>query len=149
MSFQEKRSITYIFTFIIVYAFYYFFVIGSPETWGLADIDNVYTRWGIIFATLLPVQIIVSIPIHIIFHIVNKIATNEDEPGFVDEFDKMIELKTSRISLMVFFFGFYISMIALAFGMDSNSMFFMLFITMLMTGLTVESAQIYYYRRGV
>nr|WP_240343920.1 hypothetical protein [Paenibacillus sp. SYP-B3998] len=62
---------------------------------------------------LLPVSIVAKVIIHIVVVIFNKIATNEDQPSFEDEFDKIIELKADRISLYVFFLRFILSMVPL------------------------------------
>ena len=51
-----------------------------------------------------------QIIIHIIFAIINKMVTNEDMPTTDDERDKLIELKSTRISHWIFTIGFMLAM---------------------------------------
>ena len=51
-----------------------------------------------------------QIIIHIIFAIINKMVTNEDMPTTDDERDKLIELKSIRISHWIFTIGFMLAM---------------------------------------
>ena len=59
---------------------------------------------------MIPIAIVAQIIIHIIFAIINKMVTNEDMPTTDDERDKLIELKSTRISHWIFTIGFMLAM---------------------------------------
>lgn len=59
---------------------------------------------------MIPIAIVAQIIIHIIFAIINKMVTNEDMPTTDDERDKLIELKSIRISHWIFTIGFMLAM---------------------------------------
>jgi hypothetical protein len=90
-----------------------------------------------------------QIVIHIVFHIINKIVTNEDIITICDERDKLIDLKALRISHWIFTMGFLLSMIALAIGMPPYVMFLTLIASGFISGIVSEIAKIYFYRKGV
>ncbi|MNW46180.1 hypothetical protein D3C74_234610 [compost metagenome] len=94
-------------------------------------------------------SIVAKVIIHIVFVIFNKIATNEDEPSFEDEFDKIIELKADRISLYVFFLGFILSMVPLVTDLPTYLTFLGLIFFGFLSDLLGRIAQLYFYRKGV
>ena len=148
MFFQEKRNIVSIISTILITAVYYLYVyynyiIEDPEI-----INNV-KFWATVIIVMIPVQIIFKIIIHIIFTIVNKIATNEDEPPFSDELDKLIELKSLRNAFIVFMAGFALSMASQLIDMGISTMFITLLSALLLSEITGDCTQIYYYRRGL
>jgi hypothetical protein len=71
---------------------------------------------GKVIFVAIPVSIVALIIIHIIYAIINKIVTNEDIPTIDDERDRIIELKSIRISHWIFTTGFICAMGVLAFG---------------------------------
>jgi nucleoside recognition membrane protein YjiH len=74
------------------------------------EIINSFKFWGKAFVILIPIAIVAQIIIHIIFAIINKMVTNEDMPTTDDERDKLIELKSIRISHWIFTIGFMLAM---------------------------------------
>ena len=112
-------------------------------------IFNDFQFWGKSFLWLIPIGIGVQIVIHILFAIGNRIVTQEDMPDITDERDKLIELKSIRISHWIFVFGFMLSMGSLAFGMKPYVMFITLLSSGFLASLTAEVAKIIYYRKGV
>jgi hypothetical protein len=95
------------------------------------------------------VSIAAKVIIHIVFSIINTIATNEKEPSFTDELDKVIGLKATRNSHYVFMIGFLLSMVPLIMDMPP----YVMFITLIAAGFVSEVVgtvtQLYLYRRGV
>ena len=148
MQYQEKRSYAYLFNTILVYGLFYGIVINTDNPIGYLNTETITEFWGMVLISIVPVYIVVSIFIHIIFNIINKMATNEDEPGFSDELDNIIHLKTSQTGLFTFFIGFMIAMGFVAFDNHIEMMFQCLYWTLFTTGIVTESTQIFYYRRG-
>lgn len=147
MGHQEKQSIVSIIGSVLIIGFYSLYVYrhyiqADPE------LLNNYQFWGKSFLYLIPIAIVLQIVIHIVFAIANRIITNEDMPGFTDERDKLIELKSIRISHWIFIFGFMLSMGSLAMGMKPFVMFLTLVSSGFMASLASEVAKIIYYRKG-
>ena len=98
---------------------------------------------------LIPVAIIAQIVIHILFAIINKIVTDEDISDKDDERDKLIELKSLRVSYWVFIIGFMSAMGAVALGMELWVMFVTLIVSGFLSDLISSVVKIWYYRKGV
>jgi hypothetical protein len=111
-------------------------------------IINDFSFWGKAFLILIPVTIAAQIIIHIIFYIINKIVTDEDVVDLTDERDKLIELKTIRISHWVFICGFVMAMGSQALKMEPWVMFIILIFSGFSASIISEIAKIFFYRRG-
>ncbi len=144
---KEKQILASLFTSVLILGFYSFFVYENYIS-GNPEIINDFKFWGTAFLILIPISIVAQIIIHIIFHIINKMVTNEDIPDFEDERDKLIELRSIRISHWIFTAGFLIAMGSQAFGMQPWVMFVLLIASGFSAGTISEIAKFYYYRRG-
>jgi hypothetical protein len=147
MGHQEKQSIVSIIGSVLVIGFYSMYVYNNYIA-GNPEILNDFTFWGKSFLYLIPVGIVVNIVIHIVFAIANRIVTQEDMPCFTDERDKIIELKSIRISHWIFILGFMLAMGSLAFGMKPYVMFLALISSGFLASIAEEVAKIIYYRKG-
>jgi hypothetical protein len=147
MGHQEKQSIVSVIGSVLVIGFYSLYVYRN---YIQADLEllNDFQFWGKSFLLLIPVAIVVQIVIHIIFAIANRIITQEDIPDITDERDKLIELKSIRISHWIFIFGFMLAMGSLAMGMKPYIMFLTLISSGFLASLASEVAKIIYYRKG-
>ena len=148
MSFQEKQSILSLFNGIIILGIYSIYVyqkylLATPE------IINDFKFWGKIFIILIPIVIVVQIVMHILFYIGNTIVTRESPPEKQDEMDKLIELKSMRLSHWIFILGFFLAMGSQALGMANWVMFVCLIGFGFAAGLASDMAKIYFYRKGV
>ncbi len=148
MGHHEKQSIVSIIGSLLVIGFYSLYVYRN---YIQADMEllNDFQFWGKSFLYLIPVAIVVQIVIHILFAIANRIITQEDLPDITDERDKLIELKSIRISHWIFVLGFTLAMGSLAMGMKPYVMFLTLISSGFVASLASEVAKIIYYRRGV
>lgn len=148
MGHHEKQSIVSIIGSVLVIGFYSLYVYRN---YIQADMEllNDFQFWGKSFLYLIPVAIVVQIVIQILFAIGNRIITQEDIPDITDERDKLIELKSIRISHWIFVLGFMLAMGSLAMGMKPYVMFLTLISSGFVASLTSEVAKIIYYRRGV
>ncbi len=145
---KERMIIVSLISSILIlgsYSLYVYqkYIAGNP------DIINDFRFWGKAFLYLIPVSIVIQIIIHIVFAIINKIATNEDIPSVTDEMDRLIELKAIRISHWTFIIGFVLAMGAMAIGMQPYMMFILLISSGFVAGMASDAAKIYFYRKGV
>ncbi len=148
MSYQEKQNIVNIFSELLITTIYAL-IIYQKQLAGDIDLTNNFSLWGVIFLIFIGTSIVARIIIQIIFHIINVIATRNEDIPVEDERDKLIKLKSTRNSHYVFSGGFVLSIMAIAIGMP----IYWLFITFIISGLLSEiidnGSQIYYYRKGV
>ena len=144
---QEKRSIVSVFSTILIFAVYSIYIYLTYMD-GNLNLSSDFSFWGSVFLVLIPVMIVAKIIIHIAFNVINKIATNEDEPSITDELDKLIELKSTRNSYYSFMLGMLLSMTTLVMGMPPMAMFIAIIFSMMGSCLINDISQLYFYRRG-
>ena len=148
MSYQEKQNIVNIFSGLLIAAIYSG-VVYQRHLQGRFDLTEDFRTWGIIFLIFMGVSIVARIIIYIIFHIVNAIATREEEIPVSDERDKLIKLKSTRNSYYTFSFGIMTSIFFLALGMPVYGIFIAFVLCLLISELVDNGSQIYYYRKGI
>ena len=148
MSYQEKQNIVNIFSGLLITAIYALIVFQRHQE-GRFDLTEDFSTWGIIFLIFMGVSVVARIIIYIIFHIINAIATREEEMPVTDERDKLITLKATRNSYYAFSGGFVLSVISLAIGMPVYGIFIAFVGFGLIAEIVDNSSQIYYYRKGI
>jgi len=152
MSYQERRSLVSIATTLIVSAIYLSYMLGRFPG-GDASTEDLLRYWGAVILISIPVLILVTIFVTILFVILNTIATREGEPKITDERDKLIELKSSRNGLYVFTVGFMLAMMPLLINLPVSTMLSAMFLTLygagMLSSLVSDLSQFLYYRRGV
>jgi hypothetical protein len=144
---REKQILVSLITSVVILAVYSLYVYNRYIA-GNPEIINDFRFWGKAFLVLIPVSIVAQIVIHILFAIANKIVTDEDIPSISDERDKLIELRTIRISHWLFLAGFLLAMGSQAIGMQPWVMFITLILSGFIASVVAEIARIYYYRKG-
>lgn len=147
MEFQEKKTIVNVISGWAILIIYGMYLHNNYYERMYSDpIDLKF--WASAFLILIPVSIGARILTHILFGIVNKMATDEDPDFDEDERDKMIELKSDRVSHVLFFLGMFIGMGAVV--MDYPQYY--LFVIMAIGGSIAETISgaraLYLYRRG-
>ena len=147
MGHHEKQSIVSIIGSVLVIGFYSLYVYRNYIQADMGLLND-FQFWGKSFLYLIPVAIVVQIVIQILFAIGNRIITQEDLPDITDERDKLIELKSIRISHWIFTVGFMLAMGSLAMGMKPYVMFLTLISSGFVASLASEVAKIIWYRRG-
>lgn len=148
MSYQEKKAIVELCSAILIFGLYSLYVFLNYHDQITADPNN-YKFWGKAFLILIPVSIIAHIIIYIVFAIIIKITTGEDMPNFMDELDKLIELKATRNSYWTFILGFFLAMTSQVMGMEPWVMFLVLIFSGFIASIVTECTKLYLYRRGV
>ncbi len=144
---KEKQILVTIITLILIFGGYAFYVYQKYIEPDFTIVNN-FQFWGKAFLILIPVTIVSQIIIHIVFAIITKIVTNEDLPTKTDERDKLIELKSIRISHWIFTAGFLLSMVTLVLNMQPYVMFITLIASGFISGIVSEIVKLYYYRKG-
>lgn len=148
MSIQEKKNMVSLISSFLIFGLYSLYVIQNAP-FGALDQGSPYRFWGSFILILIPVAIVAKIVISIVFSILHRIATKEEEPTFADELDKLIGLKASRNSYYTFVLGFVLAMGSLAAGMAPGTMFVILVASGFLAEVTDYVSQLYYYRKGV
>lgn len=147
MTYYSRKAIVSIITSIIIFIFLYIGIIQRIQA-SVIEPDAVLKLWGTFYLKLLAVQIVAKIIIMIIFNIINRITTNEREPSFTDERDRLIELKAVRNFSFVFCFGFFLAMSVLAINQPISIMFNILALDIVVSGVVLDISYIVYYERG-
>lgn len=145
---REKQIIVTLCTTILILGLYSLYVYNKYIAVDPGIINN-FKFWGKAFIILIPVAIVAQIIIHIVFAIINKMVTNEDIPTIDDERDKIIELKSTRISHWIFILGFMLAMGSQAIDMKPWVMFVTLISSGFVSSIVSEIARFYFYRKGV
>jgi uncharacterized membrane protein len=148
MTYQEKQNIVNIFSGLLITPIYGIMVY-QRHLQGRFDLTEDYRTWGVIFLIFMGISIVARIIIYIIFHIINAIATREEEVPVEDERDKLVKLKSTRNSYYAFSGGFVLSVISLALGMPVYGIFIAFVGFGLIAEIIENSSQIYYYRKGI
>ena len=162
MSYQEKKNIVSIVSGALLLGAYCIYAFGGA---GVSNLDNL-AFWGKTMLVFLGIGIAASIVIQIVFHILLSISVavkrkiNDEscddkeiektiEREMVeDERDKLIDLKSGRISYIVFGVGFVAGLVAIAFGSSAVMLLNVLFLSALTGGIAESVAQLIFYRRG-
>ncbi len=148
MSFQERRAIANIISTLLATGLYAAYMLPRlPE--GDPYAPAVFHFWGSFFLLLIPVTVVTRILVTILFMIVNTLATRVEEPDIMDERDKLVELKATRIGFYIFSLGFVVAMIALVAEQPPSAMFIILIVAGVLSEMCGELLQVYFYRRGV
>ncbi|MCL6603541.1 MAG: hypothetical protein K6T94_11750 [Paenibacillus sp.] len=148
MSYQEKKNIVSLMGSLFIFGMYCLYVFQKQSV-GSIDSTDTFRFWGAFILILIPVSIVAKIIITIVFNIIYRLTTNEIEPSFYDELDKLIELKATRNSYYVFILGFLLSMGSLVLEMQPSAMFIILIASGLVSEMVGGITQLYHYRRGV
>ena len=148
MTYQEKRSIVNIISTLLISSIYYWYVFQT-FTEETMNSEEILRFWGTTIFIYIPVTLGAKIIIHIVFAIVNSIATKEKMPYITDERAKLIELKSTRNAYYMFVFVYIITMGGLAFGMSLNVMFIILICSGIVSDIFENMSQIHFHRKGV
>ena len=148
MSYQERKSIVNIFSGLLITTIYGL-IIYQRHMEGRFDLTTDFQSWGVLFLIFIGVSIVSRIIIYIIFHILNAIATREQDVPVTDERDKLIQLKSTRNSYLTFSLGFMLGIAGLAFGLPVWGIFLVFVGSGLLAEIVENSSQIHYYRKGL
>lgn len=147
MSYQEKRSLMYLISTLLIIVVYCIYVFQLNPDKSLNETTD-FKFYGITILLIAPAMIVVNIIAHIVFNIINVIATNKKIPAISDELDQLVELRANRNAYTVFMIGFLLSMATLALEMPPYIMFNTLVGALFAASITWSSSHLYFYRKG-
>jgi hypothetical protein len=148
MSYQEIKNYVSLISTVFIFGGYcsYVFLNNRDEIWhSTASLSF----WAAVVLILIPVSIAAKIVVTILFIIIYRAVTKEQEPSFADELDKLIELKASRISYFVFVAGFLLGMCGLALEWPLSLAFVMMICFGFLAEMADGATQLYLYRKGI
>ena len=165
MSYKVKRTIVSIATSVVLMAAYCIYAFGKVNSGTVAMDDLKF--WATAILVFIGIGIVAMIVIQIVFHILLSIALavkeqvqtgkcNDKEiektlelDMVEDEMDKLIGLKSMRISFVIVGIGFATALVSLVLNFSPavmlNIMFASFYIGSLIEGIT----QLHYYKAGV
>ena len=149
MSQQERRVGVSLITTLIMFGVFGFYMLDLYQD-GALDGPDGYRLIGKSFFILVGGGIVVSIVVHILFTIIHAIVTKDYEPMMNDERDKLFDLKSMQIILLVFSFGFLVSMGVLALDVLAPALVFLLIIFfMFIANVIGDLVKLFLYRGGI
>ncbi len=161
MSYQEKRTLTSMFSGVVVLVAYSLYAFGKYQK-GLVEASDL-KFWAGTMLIFIGIGIVASIIIMILFHILYAVALavkqrNPDEKVInqaiessmvEDEMDKLIGLKALRIGFILAGIGFVGALVSLLFEQPPMVMLNVLFFSFSLGSLFEGGLSLYYYRKGV
>ena len=165
MSYQEKRTMVSVCVGALLLAAYGIWAVGKIQS-GLHTPDDL-KFWAGAMLIFIGIGVAASIVTQIVFHILlsvgiavkrhmrdGKVDDREVEKEIKqemveDEMDKLIALKSMRISFSIAGFGFVAALAALAWGAAPVLMLHIIFVAFFAGAISEGAAQMYYYKRGI
>ena len=148
MSYQERRSIVSLIGTFVIMAGYLIFVSGQAQAAGPAVSSDIQF-WATAILLLIPVYIVFQMVLIILFVIINTVATQREESETADEFDRLVDLKSTRNFYHTFMASFVLSLLAVALGQPPSAMFIILLFGIFAASVMSYGSELYFYRRGV
>lgn len=148
MSLQEKKAIFNIISSILIIGGYVFYTFGIHGDINL-PLQNDVQFWAEFILTFMVVTIVLKIIAHIIFSIVLAGIHKGEELDFMDDYDKLIEMKSDRNGNYFFIIGFITSFIPVAMGEPVYYMFIIMLTSGFVGGTLGDLWKLYYYKRGI
>lgn len=165
MSYQEKRTVTSIFSGILILTAYCIYAFSPTRLAALPAGD--LKPWASTMLIFIAIGIGATIVIQIVFHILLSIALavqtkienmqSDDKEiertinreMIEDERDKQITLKSMRIGFIIAGIGFVAALLSLVFSYSPIVMLNILYLSFSVGSLLEGAGQLYYYRRGI
>lgn len=165
MSYQEKRTVVSILSGVLLLGAYCIYCFGKYQSGAVAADDLKF--WAGTMLLFIGIGIVATIVIQIVFHILLSVAIavrekiKDDTCGdkeienmigsemVTDEMDKLIELKSMRISFGFAGIGFILALVSLVLDFSPAVMINILFVSFSVGSLVEAFTQLYFYRKGV
>jgi hypothetical protein len=150
MSFQQKNITVSLVNFALILGFFLIRVFQLIRAESFIAM-NVFRLWGIIIALAIAVTIIATILTHIGSAVIHAIKTGEEKTDIEDiedERDRLIDLRGTKITYIVFSIGVFLSMLTFVFGQPPLVMFTLLIFSGLVAQIIGDTSRLILYRRG-
>jgi biotin transporter BioY len=149
MSLPIQKAVFNIVTTILIMGGYVLYVFGINGETNIPKIEEL-EFWGKFMLMIIGVTIVAKIILMIIYSIFRAARHGDEENiDFMDERDKLIEMKSERNGNFLFIFGLMMSMIPAAMGYPVQYMFIILISSGFLSGILGDALKIYYYNRGI
>lgn len=149
MSLPIQKAVFNLITTILIMGGYAIYVFGINAEINLPRLEEL-KFWGEFMLMMIGVTIVIKIVLYIVFAIFRTATHGDaDDIDFMDERDKLIEMKAERIGNHLFVVGFMGSMIPIAMGYPVQYMFIILISFGFMSGVLGDSLKIYFYKKGI
>ncbi|WP_117884243.1 hypothetical protein [Aureibaculum luteum] len=151
MAIAVQKAVFNFVTTILLMGGYLFYVFGIQGDVTLSKVLDIQF-WGIFILKLTVLMVVAKIILFILFAIFKKVKNrnmDEEDLEFMDERDKLIEMKSDRYSHWIAIFGFMVSMIPASMGYSVQYMFITILIFGFLSTLMSDVWKIYFYKKGV
>ncbi|WP_298475915.1 hypothetical protein [uncultured Maribacter sp.] len=151
MTIQVQKVVFNFVTTILIMGGYLFYVF---EIQGDINLPKVLGTkfWGVFILELTMLMVLAKIILFILFAIFKKVNNrnkDEEDLGFIDERDKLIEMKSDRYSHWIAMFGFMVSMIPVSMGYSVHYMFITILSFGFVSSVMSDVWKIYFYNKGL
>jgi hypothetical protein len=149
MSYKEKNVSVSVVSFSLILGFYLTRVSQMLRSGGLTD--DIFGLWVAVIVLSIIVTIVLTILAHIGSAIFEVIKTGEEDPkieDIEDERDKLIDLKGTQVTYLIFSYGTLLAMLSFALGRSPLMMFALLILAGLVAQVLGDIARLVLYRRG-
>jgi uncharacterized membrane protein len=149
MSYQEKNITVSLVSQLLIGGYYLINLLLMYQDGALVA-SRVFRLCGFVILATIIVNIVASILTNIVLSIVHAIRTRTEqvERFIEDERDKLIGLKGTKASYIVFSIGVLFSVLAFAFGQPPLVMVSLIVLSAIVAEIIGGISQIYLYRRG-
>ena len=150
MSFQEKNIAVSLVNFTLIIGYFSIRVIQMMQG-GTFTPPNIFRLWGITIALAIIVTIIATILTHIGSAILHAVKTGEektDVEDIEDERDRLIDLRGTKLTYVLYSIGVFLSMLTFVFGQPPLVMFTLLIFFGLVAQIIGDISRLVLYRRG-
>ncbi len=165
MSYQEKKTIVSIISGIILLAAYCIYAFTRVSLEMVAPDDLKF--WATTMLIFIGIGIVSTIIIQIVFHILLSIAIavkkqvmgekcddkeiekTIDLEMVEDEMDKLIELKSIRVSFIIAGIGFVSALLSMVFYSSAAMLLNIIFLSFNVGAIAEGITRLYFYRKGI
>ena len=151
MTIQVQKAVFNFVTTILLMGGYLFYIFGIQRDVNLPKVLEIQF-WGIFILELTVLMVLAKIILFILFTIFKKVKNrnmDEEDLGFMDERDKLIEMKSDRYSHWITMFGFIVSMIPISMGYTVQYMFITILSFGFVSAVMSDVWKIYFYNKGL
>lgn len=149
MSIQVQKAVFNFVTTILLMGGFLFYTFGIHGDINLPKGSEIQF-WGIFMLKLTGVMIVAKIILFIMFAIFKKVRSggkDEEDLDFIDERDKLIEMKSDRYSHWITMLGFITSMVPLSMGYGVQYMFLTILIFGFVSAVMTDVFKIYFFNK--
>lgn len=115
MTYLQKNKAVSLMCTVLLFAYYAINVLQLQQQGRLTPL-YVFSLWGTLIVIAIIANIVAAIITYIVFHVISVVRTNEAESEFVDERDKLIDLKGTRNAYVVTGMGIFFAALSLIFN---------------------------------